>query len=366
MKRLAAILLAVCLLLCACGKAEEISATTTEATTQATTEATTEPTTEATTEATEPIVLYRHPLTGEPLDAPYTLRPTAVVINNLKYAMPQYGIGQADIIYELIAEGDITRLLAVFTDMSDVGSIGPVRSVRTFFSNIAVAYDAPIVHCGGSRAALNAQYDDTGDTINNWEHIDEMYNGSYFFRDYSRFNSGYSWEHCLFTNGEKLIAALESKGFNTPVEADHNYGMTFADEIDLNGEKAETVIVNFKGGKTTTMTYDAETGLYSAAQYGTNHIDANTGETLQYRNVVVLYTNQRGAYDGHYTRSYYDLVGSGEGHFACNGEIVPIKWERSGLREPFTYTLADGTPLAFGVGKTYVGIVSTSCTTTYE
>lgn len=361
MKRLFALFLAVCLLLCACGKNEETTPST---------EASTQPSTEATTEATEPTkaeVKYRHPLTGEPLDAPYTIRPTAVVINNLVYALPQYGIGQADIVYELITEGDITRCLGVFSDLSKVQSIGPVRSARTFFNNIAVSYDAPLIHCGGSGAALNAQYDDSGNTIDNWEHINEIYTGAYFFRDKERYQNGYAWEHTLFTNGEKLQQGLEDKGYNVPIDEKADYGMTFSDAVTLkNGETANKVTVTFKGGKTTVMTYDAATGLYSAAQYGEDHIDANTGETLTYKNVLALYTKQWGVYDGTYTRSYYDLIGSGEGHFACNGKIVPIKWIREDLRKPFTYTLADGTPLEFGVGRTYVGIVSDTCTTTYE
>lgn len=360
MKRLFALFLALCLLLCACGKDEETTPST-EPSTAATT-----PSTQETTQATEPEIQYRHPLTGEALDKPYTTRPTAVVINNLKYALPQYGIGDADIVYELITEGDITRCLAVFSDLQNVQSIGPVRSARTFFSNIAVSYDAPLIHCGGSNAALNGQYDDSGKTIENWEHINEIYNGSYFFRDYERYNSGVAWEHCLFTNGENLTKALADMEFETKVAENTDYGMTFADKVELKGDKAETVTVNFKGGKTTTMTYSNKDGLYSASQYGAAHVDANTGKTLTYRNVVVLYTAQRGSYDGVYNRSYYDLIGSGEGHFACNGKIVPIKWERKTLDDPFTYTLADGSPVTFGVGKTYVGIVNTNCTVTYE
>ena len=136
------------MMLCACGK--QVPAETTPTTTAPTTTPTTEPTTEPTTAPTEPPVLYRHPLTGAPLDEPWSGQAVAVMINNLKKAMPQKGISQADILYEVEVEGDITRCLAIFTDLSKVADIGPVRSARTAFNSLAVSYGAPLIHCGGS------------------------------------------------------------------------------------------------------------------------------------------------------------------------------------------------------------------------
>lgn len=352
MKRTVTLLIVVCLLLCACGPTYEVPyASTTEATA-----GTTEAATDATTEATEPPVLYRSPLTGEPLDALYTARPVAVVINNIKAALPQFGISNADMIYEFETEGGITRLLAIFSDLSDIGSIGPVRSARTYFSNVAVSYDIPLVHCGGSRTALAAMYDKTN-KLSNWEHIDQAYNGDYFFRDTERRQQGYALEHTLFTTGEMLTEVLAAKKYNKTYENGVDYGLLFADEPGITGEAANKVTVTFRGKKTTTLTYSADTGLYKASQYNQNHVDAGSGETLAYRNVLVLASKQTRASDGKYTRSYYDLIGEGEGYFACNGQIVPIKWSRSKVTEKFVYTLADGTPLTLGVGKTYVGVV---------
>lgn len=366
MKRIFALLLSLCLLLCACGTPEETVPTTVETTpTTVETEPTTEATTEA-TEATEPPVLYRHPLTGAPLEEPFTGRATAVVINNIQACLPQYGISEADMIYELETEGGITRMLALYTDLTDVGTIGPVRSARTYFNSVALSYNAPLIHCGGSVAALKAQIDAAGNSISNWEHIDQRFNGGYFFRDSTRSSQGYAYEHTLFTSGGQLTEALAAKGFNTVSEGSTDYGLQFADEISLNGETANTVTVKFRYNKTTTMTYNAETGLYEASQYNSEHIDAGTGNVMSYRNVLVLYATQTSRTEGSYTRSYYELVGSGSGHFACNGQIIPIKWSRDAARGCFTYTLEDGTPLTLGVGTSYVGIVSNKMTASYE
>lgn len=374
MKRIVPLLLAVCLLLCACGSGlgETTQATTAatteapaEATTEATTEAATEPTVE-TTETTEPVVLYRNPLNGSPLDEPWTGRATAIVINNIKAALPQYGISEADLIYEVETEGGITRLLAVYSDLSGIGTIGPVRSARTYFNNLALSHDAVLIHCGGSTFALRGQYSKSTDTISKWAHINEQSNSSCFFRDYTRYDSGYAWEHTLFTDGSRLTQALADKGYNTTYENGYDHGLTFADEISLNGSTAATVTVTFKGGKTTTMTYNSETGLYEVSQYDSKMIDANTGFTMTYRNVLVLYAEQTGAWDGTYTRSFYNLNTSGSGVFACDGVLVPINWSRDSLRGPITYTLEDGTPLTLGVGTTYVGIVSKTRTVSYS
>lgn len=357
MKRIISLLVITCLLLCACGAAPEetVAPTTTQQpteTTEAPTEATTIPT------VTEPPVANVNPLTGETLDSVYTGRPTAIVINNIKACLPQYGISEADMIYEIETEGGITRLLAIFTDLDGIKSIGPVRSARTFFSNVAASYNVPLVHCGGSPASLRGNYDQNN-KLSNWDHIDQMSNGSYFYRDSARRSQGYAVEHTLFTTGEDMIKALADKNLATITEAGVSYGLQFSDNVALSGEAAAKVTVTFRGKKTTTLTYDAETGLYKAAQYGKSHVDAGADKTLTYKNVLVLFSEQSRANDGLYTRSYYDLLGEGEGYFACNGQMIPIKWARSTPTDPFAYTMEDGTPLTLGVGTSYVAVVDT-------
>lgn len=365
------------LLLCACGKQSADTPSTeppTDAPTQAPTQPSTEPpTAEPTEPSTEPALLYQNPLNGEAIAEPYTGRPVAVVINNIQNALPQSGISQADFIYELVTEGGITRCLAVFSDVSDVETIGPIRSTRTFFNNIALSYDAPLFHCGGSDAGLSGHYDETGVRINDWQHVNEQYLGQYFYRDHARYDSGYSWEHTLFTNGQLILRALDEKDY-TQHSADFlatqpdglNYGLQFADEVTLSGENAQQLTVNFPYGKTTSFALNAETGLYEASQYNKPHIDATTGQTMAYRNILVLYTTQWSMADSNYDRSFYDLLGSGTGHFICDGQIVPIQWHRENTYGSFTYTLEDGTPITLGTGSTYVGITTEKSGITVE
>lgn len=361
MKRIVPIILVLCLLLAGCGKGggEETLATTL-------------PVTEATqfvppaTVETESAVKYRNPLNGEALEEPWTGRATAFVINTAPNALPHHGVSGADFLYEVEVEGGITRCLAVFTDMTGIEKIGPIRSARTFFTNISVSYDAPMVHCGGSNAALSGWYDDSGDTVSNWEHINEFYNGSYFFRDLDRYNyQGYAWEHCLFTSGELMYKCLDAKGYTKTDGEPTDYGLKFDEEGSTQGgSSANKVYATFRGDKKTTLTYNATTGLYEAYQYGEDYIDANTGEVMAFRNILIIKAEQWKDSSGY--RTYYDLIGEGEGLFACDGKIVPIKWQRPSLRENFTYTLTDGTPITLGVGTTYVAVTSLNATSTYE
>ena len=365
MKRLTALLIILCLLLCACAKKPDTTAESTENTQPSTTEETqeeTEPTQPTQPTETEPApILYRHPLTGEALEEPWIGSVTAVVINNSSSAMPQCGISQADILCELEAEGGITRNLALFTDLSHVEKIGPVRSDRTGLNSLAAAFNGIIVHCGGSDFALNGQYGENG-WIQNWKHIDEMAYGSYFFRDKDRQKAGYAYEHTLFTKGELLEQVLEKTGLDIPV--DKSGDLQFQEGIDLKGETAEKVVVTFKGAKKSTFAYDPATGLYKMNQYGKGNIDGNTGETVAFKNLLVICVDQWLARDG--VHVFYESIGYGEGYAAVNGKIVPIIWSRADVYSPFTFTLADGSPLLLDVGSTYLAMAGSKNPVSYQ
>ena len=75
--------------------------------------------------------------------------------------------------------------------------------------------------------------------------------------------------------------------------------------------------------------------------------------------MFVLYAKQEKQRDSNYVRSYYELIGSGEGYFAVDGKIVKIKWSREDVKEPFAFTYEDGTPITLGVGKSYIAVSST-------
>lgn len=359
MRRLIPLLLAFSLLLCACKSTPEQTEPSTEPSTAATTqpvettkapEETTAPATEAATEPAE--VAYRNPLNGEALDAPYVGRIIASTIDNVPSALPHHGISQADMFFEMFVNDYCTRGLALFSNAGEVESVGPIRSLRYNFTDIALGFDAVLNYASGSDGPLAYLRDSGLDNIS----IDE---GNYAYRDNDRYKKqDYNWEHTMFAKGQSLLDGAKERGFDIAV-ADLDFGLTFAEEaVPASGKAASEIEIIFthKGRtKDTVMKYDAETGKYVFWQYGEEMIDENTDQPEAFRNVIVILA----PVENQSTYHVADLLGSGEGYFACGGKIVEIRWVHEAAEDRYAFTLADGTPLTLGVGSTYVGIVPT-------
>ena len=275
---------------------------------------------------------YYAPLTGEQLSAkPENTRPFAVMINNIVYAQPQVGISNADIIYEIPAEGGITRMMAIFSHLYDIESVGSIRSLRPYYLSVALSYDAIVIHAGGSEQA----YSDV--KTYNADHLDGVRDGntsSMFYRDKSRGQHGS--EHTLFFHGANVQPLVEKYQFRT----EHN-------------SSYET-----NASKSTSFTYHADTGKYTAVQYKGDYKDGATGEPVPFSNLLILSADMKTV--DSYGRLAVDLIGSGTGYFVTGGKYVPIKWARSDINSCFTYTLEDGTALNLSRGTTYVGVIPTN------
>ena len=363
MKRLFCLMLVLCLLLTGCGKKEaevptepatQPATEATEATEAPTTEATEPPTeeTEPETEPTEPPI-PTNPLTGEELEAEYTGRPVAFSLNNAPACLPQYGLDDVDWLFEIETEGGVTRCMGIMTDPSKADVVGPIRSCRTYFLNLSVSYHAPLFHCGGSNYA-DLNYYNFSSNLPSWDHVNEKGSGKYFYRD-SR-GGGYATEHTLFTNGERMATAMEELGYAATSGEVVDYGYQFADTVALDGAAANSVTITFRGSKTTTMNYNSETGLYEAYQRGGDWIDGSTGEVATFRNVLIVLSPQ----SKQDILSFYALDGTGDGYFAVDGKMVPVKWQHSDASGPFSFTLEDGTPITLGVGKTFCAIIDSN------
>lgn len=292
-----------------------------------------------------------NPLTGLPLrdEKNVNNRPVAVMLNNIHYAMPQHGVSDADMIFEYNVEGSITRMVGFFQEIDQVGTIGSVRSARACFVETVLGMDAIYAHAGGSAEAANMIY--------NWgvDEIDENYTA--FWRDQTRAQT-MDYEHTLMTSGENLSSYIAAQGFRTQHEEGYVYPITFVtDGTPAGGTTAEHIIVPFSHYKTGTFDYDAASKLYMIGQYGDAYIDGNTNAQVGVTNLLVLYTDvyNSGDASGHMV---IDLQGAGTGTYFCGGKAVDIEWQKAQMTDPFTYYLADGTPLSLGAGHTYVCVVS--------
>ena len=325
----------------------------TEKPTEKPTEEPTEEITEAPTEApTEPEPEYFNPLTGEKIDGPATSRIFAVTINNIRPAIPHYGVSQADLYFEMFINDYATRGLALYYDISKVSDIGSIRSQRYNFTDIAASYDAVMIYCGGSDEVLTDMHKSGVDYI-----YAEISGQNYHYRDEARRQAGYGSEHCLFVKGPELVEYAKAQGISVTQDADKTYGLTFGEVSSAeSGETAEKVRITFSlhdNHKITEMLYDTESGLYIYNQYGKEMVDPIYDQKEGFRNVIVVFANvnNKGVYH------VADLEDEGKGYFACDGKIIPIRWSRSGDSDTFHFTLEDGTPLVQGIGNSYVALV---------
>ena len=303
-----------------------------------------------------------NPLTGLPMEPEYENdRPVAVMFNNLKAAQPQLGISRADIIYEVPAEGGITRMLAVYQTLENVETLGSIRSARPYYIELALGHDALYVHAGGSPEA----YQDLKSwKVDNMDGVNGGSDAKIFWRDAER-RKTMDYEHTLVTSDEKILEYLSQGRFRTEHKEGYTYDQAFAEDgTPANGAPAADVTVKFSNYKTGTFTYDPETRLYMAGQYGTEHIDGSTNEQVSATNVLVLRTSMKVLDSA--GRLRVDLT-SGKGTFFCGGKAVDIQWSKGDRNSPLVYKLADGTPLTLGQGRSYVCIInSTTSTLTYQ
>lgn len=301
-----------------------------------------------------------NPLTGEaiPGEGVNTQRPVAVMLNNIKAALPQQGNSQADIIYEALAEGGITRMLGVYQTMEGVGEVGSIRSSRPYYLELALGLDAIYVHAGGSDEAY-ADIKAWG--VTSLDFVRSTAYNAIFWRDQERRqNNGY--EHSVLTSGDLIVQNFPSYSFRKDHPEGYSLPYTFAaDGTPAEGESAQELQVPFSSYKTGVFTYDEQSGKYLVSEYGAPLVDGNDGSQVAVTNVLVIRANHKVLDSA--GRLRVDLSGcSGDGWFACGGKAIPITWSKADRDSPITYAKADGTPLTLGQGNSYVNIIPLSNT----
>lgn len=282
-------------------------------------------------------------LTGEWVDAEVNeKKPVAIMINNIGEAMPQSGIGQADIIYEMIVEGGITRLEAVFSDYSGLTKIGPVRSARQYYVRNAEQLDAIFCHIGTSTLA------DTEIASSSVIDMDGMSGvGNYMiYRDNSRVAP-----HNAYTSEDALNAAIEYAGVDMSHSSNYTKMFYFKSAVeDLEGgSTADKITTAYNASRIPWFEYHEDDQKYYRFQYGEAQIDDQTGEQLSFQNVLILFATTYSV-DGYLMEVQNE--GSGDGYYASNGQYIPIQWKyEDGTVHYYT---TSGERLMMNPGKTWI------------
>lgn len=285
-------------------------------------------------------------------------RPFALVFNNDQRALPQSGIGLADIVYEVLAEGITTRLIAVFQGGGyELERVGPLRSTRQYFAYIPSEHDAIFVHHGGSIAGYNAI---RSLDINA---IDGMtFDGSTIWRDAQRRQTR-GLEHSSYTNIESLISRSELLGFSLVQNSDVQPIFSFFDEpTRLSHRTANVVHIPFAGSNTTVFTYNADTGLYYKQSFGQDFMDYETNNQVAVANVIVQITNISVIPNDAEGRRNVDMVGEGRGYLISYGTYMPITWRKLSANVPTQWFDENGQRLRLNPGQSWVSVISSNPT----
>ena len=290
-------------------------------------------------------------------------RPVAVMLNNLKKALPQCGVSRADIIYEAPAEGGITRMMGVFQSVEGVGEIGTVRSARPYYVELAMGLDAIYLHAGGSPGAYSI-IKKFG--VSALDCVNGPYEGTLFWRDATRRKTA-GLEHSVLTSSEKITRLFPTYTSLRKTHADgYVCPLNFTDEAALDGGTAETVTIRYSNYKTGVFRYDAGSRNYLVEEYGAPYVDANNGEQVEVRNVLIVQTDVNPIKGDSAGRLTVRLTGTGSGFFACGGKYVPITWSKAAEDQPMYFFDAAGNPLSLEAGRSYINIVSTTYPVTME
>jgi len=308
-------------------------------------------------------------------------RPLGIMIENHVESRPQSGLSAADVVYEAVAEGGITRFMAVYY-CQDAPTVGPVRSARVYYMTLLREYgNYPLyAHVGGancdpetgSGCANGAKADALGlirklkwDLFNDLNQFGVPF--PYFWRDYERL-PGVATEHTVYSSTSKLWDYAKNKRDLTHVDEDglswddEFTSWTFVDDAKANdrGSVAKVSLSfwnSFSNEFSVVWTYDKTKNVYYRSNGGKPHLDKNTNKQLDVKNVVIVFSKESPANDG-YPGGHilYDLEGEGDALVFQNGKAIKVTWEKEDAKSRMKWYDEDGKEISIVRGKVFVHI----------
>lgn len=401
---------AALLCLCACGASEAVSAQASSEVPQTSAPAQQEAASSREAQsASQPERAQSAPLprltadpTADPLtglaraeDAAEDVRPLAVMLENLQTALPQRGLQSADLVYEAVTEGGVTRLMAVFSDYRAMPQTGPVCSAYGGHVQLLLGTDALYLYAGATpeAAALLGQYLPEGRALNGQDQAEAL------APDFAR-GQTMDAQYCWFTDGALFAEAAQRYGIDAALAGPRRALFEFVPYAEekrrLSGGAAHEVYLRFSGYANSTFTYVEETGQYSKSQFGAPQLDENTGEAVAFDNLLILFDDgveaqsavpnaeteaddlrgapadaafalraEVGAAQGQSgaasAASSADAAAphGGVGCYLCGGRYELVRWEKSAPDAPLYLLTNDAAPthVAVNPGRSYVAVV---------
>jgi len=269
-------------------------------------------------------------------------RPLGIMIENSVDSRPQSGLTSADVVFEAVAEGGITRFLAIYY-CQDTQVIGPVRSARVYFMDFVAGFgnDVLYAHVGGANtpgpADALGQIEKEG-----WAGYNDLNQFSIgfpaFWRDYERL-PGVAVEHTMYTNSQKLWEVAAKRGLTNKNKKGQTWDKgfqkwEFEEDIAISNRPQKQQIkfgfwenyANFN----VVWNYDQNNNLYLRSNGGKQHFDKNTESQIFTKNVVVLFMDESVANDGYEAGEHmlYGTTGTGEALVFKNGKVHKATWSK--------------------------------------
>lgn len=348
------------------------------------------------------------PLTGELFteqekDLWSSRRPLLVMIENHLDSRPQSGLDSADVVYEAVSEGGITRFMAVYycnIHALSAGKydIGPVRSARSYFVDIASEYaDYPLyTHVGG--ANCSAPLDPTTGrpagpctTAKKAQAIEQIaeygWNNKGTWGDLSQFSLPYkacrrepdrtgrevATEHTMYCSTSELWKIAESRGLTNQTIVnknswDKNFRPWSFKSSTSSGGQATTISFDFWSGYkdfSVAWNYDSSTKKYLRTNGGQPHTDFNLNRQISTSNIIIQFVKETRSVDEH-KHNLYDVIGSGKGVLIQNGSKIDLTWTKSNRTARTVYRDLDGKEVSLSPGRTWIELLPIGTLVNYE
>ncbi len=288
------------------------------------------------------------PLTGIGTDETVDNRIISVMINNHSAARPQSGLSEADIVFEILAEGMITRLLAFYqSELPDV--VGPVRSAREYYFELANGYNALYVYHGAA-GFVNDMIKSRG--INYLDGATYDNDGNLFKRESFR-----KAPHNSYLLLDAAYDVASGKGYETKVSHEPMEFLTDEDVQNLSGDAAEHVKIVYSNNPSWIVeySYDETNGNYFRSSDGERTVELTSEDPVKIENIFIVETHHEVIDD--VGRRAIDFETGGNGYLIQNGQAQEVQWEN---RDGRIVPVKDGQTVGFVPGKTWINVVPTN------
>lgn len=300
-------------------------------------------------------------------------RPLTVMVENHEESRPQSGLSKADVVYEAVAEGGITRFLAVFYcgAVAEEVTIGPVRSARTYFMDFASEYgDYPLyTHVGGANipgpANALGQIGDYG-WLAKGNDLNQFSLGfPVFWRDYERIGHPVATEHTMYSTTEKLWEVAQKRGLTNVDDEGNKWDATFSQwqfkeeaKLDERGEVARVEFSFWENNPEYAVRweYQKDNNNYLRFNNGQSLKDLNNDSQLQAKTVIIQLMKEKGPID-EVKHILYTTLGSGQALIFQDGQVIEGTWIKAKRQSRTKFTDSSGKEISLNRGPIWIEIV---------